>query len=78
MFVSISVATSSLEHTKDLDVHNCTGCCHCGGVRVFGNPNVTACPLLEGGAYNMEKMRDQHDRVISFRSVTVNGVLSKA
>ena len=76
------VARSSLQHTKDLDVRNCTGRCQCGGVRVLkfvwkpGDDTVPS--FFWGCARYRANERYQHDRAISFRSATVDGVLSKA
>ena len=80
--VFISVATSSLQHTKDLDVRNCTGRCQCGGVRVLKfvwKPGCDSMPSFFWGCVRYRaNERYQHDRAISFRSATVDGVLSKA
>lgn len=80
--VFVSVATSSLQHTKDLNVGNSTGHCQCGGVRVLKfvwKPGCDSMPFFCGGCIQYRaNERYQHDRAISFRSATVDGELSKA
>ena len=54
--IFISVATSSLQHTKDLDVRNCTGRCQCGVVSV--EVCMKTCYAFLGDVYDIKQMRD--------------------
>ena len=73
------IAKSSLQHTRDLDVRNSVGRCQCGGVKVLkfvwkpGDDTVSS--FFWGCARYRAHERYNHDRAVSFRSASIDGVL---
>ena len=74
-----SIAKSSLQHTKDVHVRDSVGRCQCGGVKVLKyvwKPGDDAVPsFFWGCARCRAHERYQHDRAVSFRSASIDGVL---
>ena len=74
-----SIARSSLQHIRDADVRNSVGRCQCGGVKVLkfvwkpGDDTVPS--FFWGCARYRAHERYQHDRAVSFRSASIDGVL---